>query len=65
MLDRKGNLLEAGQEVNVPDPNDSDIHHHSFIGHVTDVLEDRGTAIIEDQDSDFYEIETDRLEIRD
>jgi hypothetical protein len=64
MLDKKGFLLEIGQDVNVPTPNDSDIHHHSFIGHVTDVLEDRGTAIIEDQDSDFFEIETDRLEIR-
>ena len=64
MLDRKGNLLEVGQDVNVPDPNDSDMHHHSFIGYVTDVLEDRGTAIIEDQCSDFYEIETERLEIR-
>ena len=64
MLDKKGFLLEAGQEVNVPNPNDSDIHHHSFIGYVTDVLEDRGTAIVEDQDSDFFEIETDRLEIR-
>jgi hypothetical protein len=65
MLDRKGNLLEAGQEVNVPDPISSDTYHHSFIGYVTDVLEDRGTAIIEDQCSDFYEIETERLEIRD
>jgi hypothetical protein len=64
MLDKKGFLLEIGQDVNVPDPNDSDIHNHSFIGYVNDILEDRGTAIIEDQDSDFFEIETERLEIR-
>ncbi len=64
MLDRNGFLLEVGQDVNVPDPNDSDIHNHSFIGYVIDILEDRGTAIVEDQCSDFFEIETDRLEIR-
>lgn len=64
MLDKKGFLLEVGQDVNVPDPNDSDIHNHAFIGYVNDILEDRGTAIIEDGDSDFFEIETERLEIR-
>jgi len=64
MLDRNGNLLEVGQDVNVPDPNGSDIHNHSFIGYVNDILEDRGTAIIEDQCSDFFEIEAERLVIR-
>jgi len=64
LLDKNGNLLEIGQDVTVPDPNGSDIHMHSFIGYVTDILEKRGTAIIEDQCSEFFEIETERLVIR-
>ena len=63
MFDRKGNLLEVGQYAEVPAPNDSDIHNFSFVGYVNDVLEDRGTVIIEDQDSDFFEIEGERLTI--
>jgi len=63
MLDRNGNLLEKYQGVNVPDPNNSDIHNHAFMGTVIDVLEDRGTAIVEDQCGDVFEIEGDRLKI--
>ena len=64
MLDKNGNLLEVGQDVVVPNPNGSDIHHHSFIGYVNDILEARGTVIVEDQDSDFFEIEAERLVIQ-
>lgn len=64
MIDLKCNLIEKGNSVNVPDPNSSDIHNHSFIGTVIDVLEDRGTAIVEDQCGDVFEIEGDRLEVR-
>jgi hypothetical protein len=64
MIDLKCRLLEKGQQVNVPDPNSSDIHNHSFIGTVIDILEDRGTAIVEDQCGDAFEIEGDRLEIK-
>ena len=63
MLDKTGRYLEVGQDVLVPDPNDSDMHTHSFVGYVVDVLEDRGTAIVEDQCSNFFEIEADRLYI--
>ena len=63
MIDLKCNLLEKGQQVIVPDPNSSDTHNHSFIGTVIDILDDRGTAIIEDQCGEYYEIEGDRLEI--
>lgn len=63
MIDRKGNLLEVGQGVHVPDPNESDIHNYAFYGTVVDILEDRETVIVEDQDSDFFEIEGDRLTI--
>lgn len=64
MLDRKGKVLDIMDEVNVPDPNASDIHYHSFVGTVVDILEDRGTAIVEDQESNFFEIETERLEVK-
>ena len=64
MLDKNGNFLEVGQDVTVPDPNSNDIHLYSFVGYVNDILEDRGTAIIEDQCSSFFEIEAERLVIR-
>ena len=64
MIDRKGQVLETGDSVVVPDPNATDIHHHSFVGTVVDILEDRGTAIVEDQESDFFELETERLEVK-
>ena len=64
MLDKTGRLLEVGQDVLVPNPNSSDIHNYSFVGYVNDILESRGTVIVEDGDSDFFEIEADRLVIR-
>jgi len=63
MTDTRGFLIEIGMEVVVPAPNSSDIHNFSFVGTVVDILEDRGTAIVEDQESDFFEIECDRLTI--
>jgi len=65
MLDRNGNFLEKYQGVDVPDPNSSDIHNHAFMGTIIDILESRGTAIIEDQCGDVFEIETERLVIND
>lgn len=65
MLDKTGNLLEKYQGVDVPDPSSSDIHNHAFMGTVIDVLEDRGTAIVEDQCGDVFEIEGERLVIND
>lgn len=56
-----GQQVEVGQSVNVPEPDDTDIHSHEFIGTVTDILPERGTIIVEDGDSDFFEIEVERL----
>jgi hypothetical protein len=65
MLDKTGRLLEAGQNVFVPNhPNDKDNHTHSFIGYVVDVLEDRDTVIVEDKCSEFFEIEAERVVIQ-
>lgn len=63
MLDRKGFLLEKGLSVNVPEPNASDIHNHSFQGTIEDVLESRGTVMVVDMDGEFFEIEPERLTI--
>lgn len=63
MTDKKGFLIENGMEVNVPNPNETDIHNNSFVGTVVDILEDRNTVIVQDQDDNFFEIESDRLTI--
>ena len=65
MFDKKGTLLEKGQEVQVPSPNPdgTDIWNFGFNGIVEDVLEDRGTAIVVDGDGDFFEVEADRLTV--
>lgn len=65
MLDKKGNLLEIGQNVVVPDPNDSDLHYYSFVGIVIDVLENRESVMVKDNNLEFFEIEADKVVIND
>jgi hypothetical protein len=51
--------FEIGDEVEVPDPNDSDIHNHSFVGSIVGF---RGElATVEDMDGDCFDIEVERL----
>ena len=50
------------QHVLVPDPISDDIHNHEFQGTIADIL-DNGNVIVEDGDSDFFEIEAYRLEV--
>jgi len=61
MLDKHGNLLEKFQTVQVPEPNKNDLHRNAFVGTVIDVLENRGTVIVEDQCQDVFEIEVERV----
>jgi len=65
MFDRNGNIIAEGDEVTVPNPNSSDIHNHSFVGYVKDILVERGTAIVVDGDDNSFEIECDRLALED
>ena len=51
--------FEIGDSVEVPDPNDSDIHNHSFVGTIIDFR--NGNAVVEDGDNDTFEIEIERL----
>jgi len=63
MLDKTGTVFEMYQTVEVPAPNEKEYHSQAFIGSVIDVLEDRGTVIVEDKCGDAFEIEPERLEI--
>jgi len=63
MLDKTGNFLEKQLQVEVGDPRSSDIHNHSFVGTVIDVLEDRGTVVVEDQCGEAFEVDADNVEI--
>ena len=65
MLDRHGNFLEKHQQVVVLEPKGTDRHKRSFIGTIIAVLDSRGTAMVEDQCDESFEIEGDRLVIQD
>jgi len=60
-LNRK-ETFSIGESVEVPDPNDSDIHNHSFVGVIVG-FRDSGNAVVEDGDGDFFEIEVERLKL--
>ena len=64
MLEKTGTLLEKFQTVEVGEPTRGDIHQHSFVGTVIDVLESRGTVVVEDQCGEVFEVDADNVEIR-
>jgi hypothetical protein len=64
MLEKTGTVLEKYQEVEVGEPTRGDRHNHSFIGTVIDVLESRGTVVVEDQCGESFEVDADNVEIR-
>jgi len=64
MLEKTGTLLEKFQTVEVGEPTRGDIHQHSFVGTVIDVLESRGTVVVEDQCGEAFEVDADNVEIR-
>ena len=63
MKDKNGTEIKLNDQVLVPEPNDDDIHNKSFVGNATDLFEELGIVVVEDQDSDFFEIEAERLEV--
>ena len=65
MLEKNGNLLEKYQQVEVGDPVRGDMHAHSFVGTVIDVLETRGTVVVEDQCGDAFEVDADNVAVMD
>ena len=60
-LDMNGTAIEAFDEVEVPEPNDSDIHNHAFTGMVDSFR--NGHVVVTDMDCNIYELEPERLEV--
>jgi len=60
-LDVNGTPIEKFDEVEVPEPNDTDIHNNEFTGMVDDFR--NGNVVVVDQECNFYEIEPERLEV--
>lgn len=63
MLEKTGTLLEKFQTVEVGEPTKGDMHQHSFVGTIIDVLESRGTVIVEDQCGEAFEVDADNVEV--
>lgn len=60
-LDKNGVLIEEGQFVTVPEPDDTDSHSHSFDGTVAGIR--NGNVVVKDQEDNSFEIEPYRLEM--
>ena len=65
MLEKTGTVLEKFQSVEVGEPRKTDMHLFSFIGTVIDVLEARGTVIVEDQCGEAFEVDADNVTVND
>jgi hypothetical protein len=63
MLEKTGTVLEKFQTVEVGEPTRTDMHNHGFMGTIIDVLESRGTVIVEDQCGDAFEVDADNVEV--
>jgi hypothetical protein len=65
MLEKTGTVLEKYQQVEVGEPTRGDMHQHSFVGTIIDVLENRGTVVVEDQCGEAFEVDADNVEVMD
>lgn len=63
MKDKNGIIIKEGQEVLVPEPNDTDIHNNEFVGYVKCFR--NGNVVVVDGEDDAFEIEPERLEVQD
>ena len=57
---RRVDEFQVNDFVLVPDPNESDIHNHEFLGTIKAIKGEYAT--VEDGDGDCFDIELDRLE---
>lgn len=62
VIDKNGVEITEFSIVNAPEPNETDIYNFEFQGTVADIL-NNGNVIVEDQESNFFEIEANRLEV--
>lgn len=65
--DADGYCICVGDQVEMPDPNDTDIYSHSFVGTVVDLKICNGEdyIVVEDGDGDCFDIESFRVTILD
>ena len=61
MKDKNGNLIEWGMDVDVPEPNETDIHNNEFRGDVVGFR--NGYVQVCDGEGETFEIEPERLEV--
>ena len=63
-IDDWGYNLVEGDSVEVPEPDSSDIHNHSFVGTIIAFkgqFSDDKYAVVEDMDGNCFDIELERL----
>jgi len=62
LTDNNGFEIELGDEVTIPEPNNTtDYHKNSFVGTVVGLNEDTDMVLVKDQDDDCFEIEANRV----
>jgi hypothetical protein len=61
MKDKNGKIIKEGMEVDVPVPNESDMHNFEFRGYVDGFR--NGNVLVLDGDMNYFEIEPERLEV--
>lgn len=61
MKDKYGSEIKIGDNVQVPYPNDTDIHNNEFVGFVDGFR--KGYVVVIDGDDEVFEFEPERLEI--
>ncbi|NTW91150.1 MAG: hypothetical protein HGA35_04390 [Erysipelotrichaceae bacterium] len=59
--DCNGNVLGIGDNVQVPEPNETDLHQNEFVGYISNLS--NGFACVRDCDDDFFNIEPERLKL--
>jgi len=59
--DCNGNVLGIGDNVHVPEPNETDLHQNGFVGYISNF---KGECVtVRDGDDDFFDIKPERLEL--
>ena len=61
VLDMESNVINVGDTVEVPTPDNNDIWMYDFEGYVNEINEDY--VIVEDGDGDCFSVEAYRLKI--
>jgi hypothetical protein len=61
MKDKNGKEIKSGDSVEMPEPNETDMYIHSFVGFVKGFKDEFVT--VEDSEGDCFDIEPERLEI--